>query len=71
MLAYGSQGWGISGERWALGIYRYAGGPCLGLGNAADRGVSTAHWLPSRTLACLFAVFLIVNGSHLLYSALG
>jgi uncharacterized protein len=34
-------------------------------------GVATAHWLPSRTLAALSALFLVFNGSHLLYSALG
>jgi uncharacterized protein len=32
-------------------------------------GVAVAHWLPSRVLAGAFAVFLIVNGVHLLYLA--
>jgi uncharacterized membrane protein YfcA len=34
-------------------------------------GVAAAHWLPARVLAGLFAMFLVFNGSHLLYSALG
>src|SRR5258708_1313983 len=33
-------------------------------------GVAVAHWLPSRMLAGLFALFLVLNGAHLLYSAL-
>ena len=33
-------------------------------------GVALAHWLPSRMLAGLFALFLVSNGAHLLYSAL-
>jgi hypothetical protein len=32
-------------------------------------GVAVAHWLPSRMLAG-FALFLVFNGVHLLYSAL-
>jgi uncharacterized membrane protein YfcA len=32
-------------------------------------GVAVAHRLPSRALATSFAVFLILNGSHLLYVA--
>ena len=32
-------------------------------------GVAVAHRLPSRMLAMGFAVFLVVNGSHLLYLA--
>jgi uncharacterized membrane protein YfcA len=73
MLAYGWQGWGISGERWSVGYIDMPAAVALVLGTllTVRLGVSTAHWLPSRTLACLFAVFLIVNGSHLLFSALG
>jgi len=33
-------------------------------------GVAVAHRLPSRTLATLFATFLVLNGAHLLYSTL-
>jgi hypothetical protein len=33
-------------------------------------GVAVAHRLPSRVLAGLFALFLVLNGAHLLYSAL-
>jgi uncharacterized protein len=33
-------------------------------------GVAAAHWLPSRALAGLFALFLVFNGGHLVYAAL-
>ena len=33
-------------------------------------GVAVAHWLPSRVLAGSFSVFLVINGAHLLHSAL-
>ena len=33
-------------------------------------GVTVAHWLPSRVLAGLFALFLVLNGAHMLYSTL-
>ena len=33
-------------------------------------GVAVAHWLPARILAGLFALFLVFNGAHLLYSTL-
>jgi uncharacterized protein len=72
-LAYGWEGWGISGEQWALGYINIPAAIALVLGTllTVRLGVATAHWLPSRTLAGLFALFLIFNGSHLLYSALG
>jgi uncharacterized protein len=34
-------------------------------------GVAAADWLPSRTLAGLFALFLVFNGAQLLHSACG
>ena len=72
-LAYGWQGWGISGDQWAVGYIDMPATLALVLGTllTVRPGVATAHWLPSRALAGLFALFLILNGSHLLYAALG
>ncbi len=72
-LDYGWQGWGVSGDHWAVGYIDMPATLALILGTllTVRLGVATAHWLPSRALAVLFAVFLILNGSHLLYSALG
>jgi len=72
-LAYGWQGWGISGDQWSVGYIDMPATLALVLGTllTVRLGVATAHWLPSRALAGLFALFLIFNGSHLLYSALG
>jgi len=72
-LAYGWQGWGISGDQWAVGYIDMPAAFALVLGTllTVRLGVATAHWLPSRTLGGLFGLFLIFNGSHLLYSALG
>lgn len=72
-LAYGWQGWGVSGDQWAVGYIDIPAALALVLGTllTVRLGVVTAHWLPSRALAGLFALFLIFNGSHLLYSALG
>jgi uncharacterized membrane protein YfcA len=72
-LAYGWEGWGVSGDQWALGYIDMPAMLALVLGTllTVRLGVAAAHWLPSRTLAASFAVFLTLNGSHLLYSALG
>jgi uncharacterized membrane protein YfcA len=72
-VAYGWEGWGVSGDQWALGYIDIPAALALILGTllTVRFGVATAHWLPSRALAALFALFLIFNGSHLLYSALG
>ncbi len=72
-LAYGWEGWGVSGDQWALGYIDIPAALALILGTllTVRLGVATAHWLPSRALAGLFALFLVLNGSHLLYSALG
>jgi uncharacterized protein len=71
-LAYGWAGWGVSGDQWALGYIDIPAALALVLGTllTVRLGVATAHWLPSRALASLFALFLTFNGSHLLYSAL-
>ena len=71
-LAYGWEGWGVSGDQWALGYIDMPAMVALVAGTllTVRLGVAAAHWLPSRALAALFAVFLIFNGSHLLYSAL-
>jgi uncharacterized protein len=72
-ITYGWQGWGISGDQWAVGYIDMPAALALVLGTllTVRLGVATAHWLPSRALAGLFAVFLAFNGSHLLYSAFG
>lgn len=72
-LAYAWEGWGISGDRWALGYVDVPAALALVGGTllTVRLGVAAAHWLPPRALAGSFAIFLILNGSHLLYSALG
>jgi uncharacterized protein len=72
-LDYGWEGWGVSGDQWALGYIDIPAALTLVLGTllTVRLGVAAAHWLPSRALAGLFALFLTFNGSHLLYSALG
>jgi uncharacterized membrane protein YfcA len=72
VLAYGWQGWGIPINGWTLGYIDLPAALALILGTllTVRIGVAAAHWLSSRALASLFAVFLILNGSHLLYSAL-
>jgi uncharacterized membrane protein YfcA len=72
-LDYGWEGWGVSGDQWALGYIDIPAALILVLGTllTVRLGVAAAHWLPSRALAGLFALFLTFNGSHLLYSALG
>ena len=72
-ISYGWEGWGISGDPWALGHIDMPAALALVVGAllTVRLGVAAAHWLPSRALAGLFAMFLIFNGSHLLYSSLG
>jgi uncharacterized protein len=71
-LAYGWQGCGVSGDQWAIGYIDMPAALALILGTllTVRLGVMTAHWLPSRALAALFALFLVSNGAHLLYSSL-
>jgi uncharacterized protein len=70
-LAYGWEGWGVSGDQWALGYIDLPAALALVAGTllTVRLGVAAAHWLPSRALAGCFALFLVFNGSHLLYSA--
>jgi uncharacterized protein len=72
-LAYGWQGWGVSGDQWAVGYIDMPAALALVLGTllTVRLGVITAHWLSARALAGLFALFLVSNGAHILYSALG
>jgi len=72
-LDYGWQGWGVSGDHWAIGYIDMPAALALILGTllTVRLGVVAAHRLSARSLAGLFALFLILNGSHLLYSALG
>ena len=71
-LAYGWQGYGMDLCRWAIGYINVPALIALVLGTllTVRLGVAVAHRLPSRALASAFAVFLVLNGGHLLYSAL-
>ncbi len=71
-LCYAWEGRNISVGEWTIG---YIDVPALialiaGTLLTVHFGVALAHRLSSRVLAASFAVFLIFNGSHLLYSAL-
>lgn len=72
-FAYCWEGWGVSGDQWALGYIDVPAVLALVAGTllTVRLGVAAAHRLPTRALASLFALFLVFNGSHLLYSALG
>jgi uncharacterized membrane protein YfcA len=50
-LAYGWEGWGVSGDQWALGYIDIPAALALILGTllTVRLGVATAHRLPSRT----------------------
>jgi uncharacterized protein len=71
-LAYAWEGRHVSLGAWTIGYINLPALAALVLGTLVTvrLGVAVAHWLPSRILATAFAVFLIVNGGHLLYSAL-
>ena len=71
-LAYGWEGYGMDLCRWAIGYINLPALIALVLGTLVTvrLGVAVAHRLPSRALASAFAVFLVLNGGHLLYSAL-
>jgi uncharacterized membrane protein YfcA len=71
-LAYGWEGWGMALCRWAIGYINVPALIALVLGTllTVRLGVAVAHRLPARALATAFAVFLVLNGGHLLYSAL-
>jgi len=70
-LPSGWEGRGIAGDQWALGYIDLPAALALVAGTllTVRLGVAAAHRLPSRVLAGCFALFLIFNGSHLLYSA--
>jgi uncharacterized membrane protein YfcA len=71
-LAYAWQGRHVALGVWTIGYINLPALAALVLGTLVTvrLGVAVAHWLPSRILAAAFAVFLIVNGGHLLYQAL-
>lgn len=71
-IAYGWEGYGMELCRWAVGYINVPALIALVLGTllTVRLGVAVAHRLPSRALASAFAVFLVLNGGHLLYSAL-
>jgi uncharacterized membrane protein YfcA len=71
-LAYAWEGRNVPLGHWMLGYINLPALAALVVGTlmTVRLGVAVAHWLPSRILAGLFALFLIVNGAHLLYSAL-
>jgi uncharacterized protein len=71
-FAYAWEGRNVPLGYWTLGYINLPALAALVAGALVTVriGVAVAHWLPSRVLAGLFAVFLVVNGAHLLYSAL-
>jgi uncharacterized membrane protein YfcA len=70
-LGYAWEGHSVAIGDWMLGYVNLPALAALVAGTliTVRFGVAVAHRLPSRTLAAGFAVFLIVNGSHLLYLA--
>ncbi|MCP1845578.1 putative membrane protein YfcA [Bradyrhizobium sp. USDA 4524] len=71
-LAYAWEGRNVPLGHWMLGYINLPALAALVAGTLVTVriGVAAAHWLPARVLAGLFAVFLVFNGGHLLYSAL-
>jgi uncharacterized protein len=71
-LAYAWEGRNVPLGHWMLGYINLPALIALIAGTllTVQLGVAAAHWLPSRMLAGLFALFLVFNGMHLLYSAL-
>jgi uncharacterized membrane protein YfcA len=71
-LGYAWEGHSIDlGCHWMLGYVNLPALAALVIGTVVTVrfGVAAAHRLPSRILASGFAVFLVVNGGHLLYLA--
>ena len=70
-LAYAWEGRNVPLGHWMLGYINLPGLAALVAGTLVTVrvGVAVAHWLPARMLAGLFALFLVFNGAHLLYSA--
>jgi uncharacterized protein len=71
-FAYAWEGRNVPLGHWMLGYINLPALAALIAGTLVTvrLGVAAAHWLPSRVLAGLFALFLVFNGAHLLYSAL-
>jgi uncharacterized membrane protein YfcA len=70
-IAYAWAGRHVPLGHWMLGYINLPALAALVAGTLVTvrLGVAVAHWLPSRVLAGSFALFLVVNGAHLLYSA--
>jgi uncharacterized protein len=71
-FAYAWEGRNVPLGHWMLGYIHLPALAALVAGTlvTVHLGVAVAHWLPSRALAGLFALFLVFNGAHLLYSAM-
>jgi uncharacterized membrane protein YfcA len=71
-FAYAWEGRNVPLGHWMLGYINVPALAALVAGTLVTvrLGVAVAHWLPSRVLAGLFALFLSLNGAHLLYTAL-
>jgi len=71
-FAYAWEGRNVPLGHWMLGYIHLPALAALVAGTLVTvrLGVAVAHWLPSRALAGLFALFLVFNGAHLLYSAM-
>ncbi len=70
-IGYAWEGHGVAIGQWTLGYVHLPALAALVVGTLVTvrLGVAVAHRLPSRMLAAGFAVFLVVNGGHLLYLA--
>ncbi len=70
-IGYAWEGHSVALGQWTLGYVHLPALAALVVGTFATvrLGVAVAHRLPSKVLAAGFAVFLIINGSHLLYLA--
>lgn len=71
-FAFAWEGRNVPLGHWTLGYINLPALAALVAGTLVTvrLGVAVAHWLSSRVLAGLFALFLVLNGAHLLYSAL-
>jgi uncharacterized membrane protein YfcA len=71
-FAYAWEGRNVPLGHWMLGYIKLPALVALVAGTLVTvrLGVTVAHRLPSRVLSGLFALFLVFNGAHLLYSVL-
>jgi len=71
-FSYAWEGRNVPLGHWMLGYINLPALAALVAGTLVTvrLGVAFAHWLPSQILAGFFALFLVVNGAHLLHSAL-